>query len=266
MNEPSSREKGWAQVKKNLDLSPPLKSLIDEGKSDEALSLYEEKVTLQSADLMYLLRTDKSLKVPRQSDIQLFHQVMFEAVHPVSAGTWRKSAVFIQPGAKTTCDPHRIPLELSILEAQTKEGLGKAKTPQERIAILAFHHAKFENIHPFRDGNGRSGRLILQAMLEHEVGKDIPLCTTIAKDKTGYLQAMDKATTDLGPLTRKLCEAAGIEPPMGTITPPYRVRPQMRDLPSSTPKENVISAELERGRYQPPQPAKKPTEHEMAPV
>lgn len=277
MNDPTPREKSWSRVKKDLDLSPTLKSLIREEKDQEALSLYEEKVTLQSADLMFLLRTDKNLKVPTKNDIAVFHEVTFQEVHPISAGNWRKTSVFIFPGARVTCDPHRIPLELDILEAQTKEGLAQAKSQQERIAILAFHHAKFENIHPFLDGNGRCGRILLQAMLEHETGKDIPLCTTIAKNKVAYLQAIELAqnTGDLGPLTRTLCQAAGIEPPKeGPIPSPYRIRPQMRDIPNSIPKEEILAAELERGQNnqyekrgaQKPQPAKKPMEPELAPA
>lgn len=29
------------------------------------------------------------------------------------------------------------------------------------ISVLAEFHARYENIHPFQDGNGRTGRLIL---------------------------------------------------------------------------------------------------------
>ena len=33
--------------------------------------------------------------------------------------------------------------------------------PQKNLSYLAEFHAKYESIHPFQDGNGRTGRLIL---------------------------------------------------------------------------------------------------------
>lgn len=33
------------------------------------------------------------------------------------------------------------------------------------LTAAAFFHAKFENIHPFADGNGRTGRLVMNYLL-----------------------------------------------------------------------------------------------------
>ena len=35
------------------------------------------------------------------------------------------------------------------------------------LAQVAIAHAQFETIHPFPDGNGRTGRAIAQVMLRH---------------------------------------------------------------------------------------------------
>lgn len=38
-------------------------------------------------------------------------------------------------------------------------------TPDNALTAAAYFHAKFENIHPFADGNGRTGRLAMNYLL-----------------------------------------------------------------------------------------------------
>lgn len=38
-------------------------------------------------------------------------------------------------------------------------------TPENVLTAAAYFHAKFENIHPFADGNGRVGRLAMNYLL-----------------------------------------------------------------------------------------------------
>jgi Fic family protein len=72
-------------------------------------------------------------------------------------GTRPGNAVFVPP------PPERVPELLSSLEWFIHEGSGDLP-PLVRIALI---HAQFETIHPFLDGNGRIGRLLIAALLEH---------------------------------------------------------------------------------------------------
>ncbi len=38
------------------------------------------------------------------------------------------------------------------------------------LAHAAIFHAQFETIHPFEDGNGRTGRVLLQSVLRERGG------------------------------------------------------------------------------------------------
>jgi cell filamentation protein, protein adenylyltransferase len=72
----------------------------------------------------------------------------------------------------------------------------------ERLADL---HARFEQIHPFLDGNGRTGRLILNLIL---VRLGYPPAIIYKGDRTRYLNALRRADGgDSGPLGEFLARA-----------------------------------------------------------
>ena len=72
-------------------------------------------------------------------------------------GTRPGNAAFVPPPAE------RVISLLSHLE-QFIHAAGSKLPPLVRIALA---HAQFETIHPFLDGNGRIGRLLIAALLEH---------------------------------------------------------------------------------------------------
>jgi len=71
-------------------------------------------------------------------------------------GTRPGNAVFVPPPAD------RVPELLSNLE----HFIHNHKTLPP-LVIIALAHAQFETIHPFLDGNGRIGRLLIAALMEH---------------------------------------------------------------------------------------------------
>lgn len=70
---------------------------------------------------------------------------------------------------------------------------------------LAKLHARFEQIHPFLDGNGRAGRLVLNLLL---VRLGYPPAIVYKKDRSRYLAALRRADDgDPGPLGEFLARA-----------------------------------------------------------
>ena len=57
---------------------------------------------------------------------------------------------------------------------------------------LAALHCRFEQIHPFLDGNGRTGRLILNLIL---VRHGYPPAIIYKRDRARYLRALQRADT-----------------------------------------------------------------------
>ena len=74
------------------------------------------------------------------------------------AGAWRKTTV--QVGKVLVSVPAAIPADLAAWSASTSVLNGA-----HPVVHAAAHHAWFERIHPFVDGNGRVGRLLLNFIL-----------------------------------------------------------------------------------------------------
>lgn len=72
----------------------------------------------------------------------------------------------------------------------------------ERLAKL---HRDFEGVHPFLDGNGRTGRVLLNLIL---VRLGWPPAIILKKDRPKYLKALQRADKeDYGPLGEQICRS-----------------------------------------------------------
>ena len=67
--------------------------------------------------------------------------------------------------------------------------------PEQSLTAAAYFHAKFENIHPFADGNGRTGRLAMNYLLALRDHPPIIIHEEDRRDYYGALEAWDEAQT-----------------------------------------------------------------------
>ena len=65
--------------------------------------------------------------------------------------------------------------------------------PEKVLTAAAFFHAKFENIHPFADGNGRTGRLAMNYLLA--INNHPPLVIH-QEDRKVYFEALEAWDTE----------------------------------------------------------------------
>ena len=81
----------------------------------------------------------------------------------------------------------------------------RAGAPGSEVEELARLHARFEQIHPFLDGNGRAGRLVLNLLL---VRLGYPPAIIYKGERARYLTALRRADVgDPGPLGEFLARA-----------------------------------------------------------
>jgi Fic family protein len=69
-----------------------------------------------------------------------------------------------------------------------------AAAPTDAVAHAAAVHAQFETIHPYGDGNGRIGRVLLLWVLARRLGIAVPppVSVLIARDRGGYLSGLHR--------------------------------------------------------------------------
>lgn len=114
------------------------------------------------ADGMAYVKRFVDRKHPLDIDIiRRLHEITALDVQPALRGEFRPYGyiVHIRGAAVKTADPLEIRYDLEALLAAADGG------DAHPILRAAGFHAMFENIHPFADGNGRTGRQILNIML-----------------------------------------------------------------------------------------------------
>ena len=88
------------------------------------------------------------------------HSILMNGIRP-DAGLYRRHAVRIVGTHVPTANYLRIPDLVPEVVRLTKS----TRTKNDIVGLCSSVHAKFEQIHPFSDGNGRIGRLLMNAML-----------------------------------------------------------------------------------------------------
>ncbi len=120
-------------------------------------------------------------------------------------GSFREHEIQPFPGGMTPTSWPEIP---SVISSWTEEAqsLKNVETDPLRFPeALASVHARFEQLHPFLDGNGRTGRLVLNLIL---VRLGYPPAIIYKGDRMRYLSALRRADQEeLGPLGEFLARA-----------------------------------------------------------
>lgn len=70
---------------------------------------------------------------------------------------------------------------------------GMQQVTQDLITRMAVAHAHFEAVHPFRDGNGRVGRMLLPLMMAAEGHVPLYLSPYVDAHKSAYYEALKAA-------------------------------------------------------------------------
>lgn len=141
------------------------------------------------------------------------HGVLLDGDPHHDAGSWRAEPVWIGRSADSPAGAEFVAPASERVPGLVEDVVALARRDDlPRFVQIAVTHAQFETIHPFTDGNGRTGRALMQAMfrgtgLTRNV--TIPLSAGLLTDTAGYHAALDAYRTgDIEPIVVASAEAS----------------------------------------------------------
>ncbi|MBU2590089.1 MAG: Fic family protein [Nanoarchaeota archaeon] len=153
----------------------------------------DEQETINVAEAVKYIKTTKE-KLSLQLITKL-HKICFNKTKSF-AGNFRKVNVVIKDGRGNIVHQGAPPNEIIELLEEFIEWYKKYKRKYPVLFLAAVVHNQFEKIHPFQDGNGRVGRLLLNyILLKH---KHPPINIRL-EDRGKYYESLQKydSTGDL---------------------------------------------------------------------
>ena len=92
--------------------------------------------------------------------IKKYNKDIMENLHDLN-GIFKTTQNLILGAEFEPTKPYLVPFEIEDWCNNLSYRLENAKTNEEKVEIIMDQHIKFEKIHPFNDGNGRTGRLLI---------------------------------------------------------------------------------------------------------
>ncbi len=151
------------------------------------------------AALEYLFAFSLKNKPLNETLILKLHGILMNGIRS-DAGVYRNHAVRIVGAHIPTANFLKIPFLMKELVRSIQ------RHTQDTIAHMTTVHARFEQIHPFSDGNGRVGRLLIHAMA---LRSKLPPAVIRQEQRRFYMRYLEKAQleNDDSLLEDFLCDA-----------------------------------------------------------
>jgi Fic family protein len=141
------------------------------------------------------------------------HAALMGSSKPAIAGKWRTEPVWIGGGDFGPSGADFVPPRHKLIVPAIDDLIGFTKRADiSALPQIAIAHAQFETIHPFSDGNGRTGRALMQAMLRNKRltrQVTVPVSAGLLTDTDSYFDALTSYRAgDTAPIVERLSAAS----------------------------------------------------------
>jgi len=145
--------------------------------------VYETRNMRQAAQLLF----DKKVRMTKENILKLHRMTVQDTG---VAGGFKKFPNFLLMRRVQTTPPERVDEEMTKLIEWYE------RAHDHPLKVAADFHARFEQTHPFEDGNGRVGRLLLNAILLEHGYPPIIIRKTARASYLACLEAYDNGHKD----------------------------------------------------------------------
>lgn len=114
-------------------------------------------------NMLFAAKESKKIIDLNERNIKRIHFAIMRGFDDKKPGKYRDGPIFIVGSSVNPPSADKVPEKMKGLLSW----LNKNKNEIHPVELAAEFHARFESIHPFLDGNGRTGREILNVMLQN---------------------------------------------------------------------------------------------------
>lgn len=143
-----------------LTLADTEKILLDLELSKD-YSLREVFEAKNLARVYEYIKTKKESIVLNQETILFLHGLLIGGIDDSIAGRFRKQYEFVRVGKHVAPPPEHVIMMIQLLLNENR-----SNHTNDIFSKIAYFHLQFETIHPFCDGNGRIGRVLINLQLQ----------------------------------------------------------------------------------------------------
>lgn len=168
---------------------------------------------LVAANVDAMQRAIDLAEVVTPASILAIHEALMRGQSHADPGNFRTEQVWIGGGSASPHTAMFVPPHHTRVEAAVGDLCEFiARTDVPLLAQAAIAHAQFETIHPFNDGNGRTGRALVHAMLKlggATTRSTIPVSAGLLSDTRSYFEALTEFRNgDASPIVARFADAA----------------------------------------------------------
>ncbi|WP_420179637.1 Fic family protein [Paenarthrobacter sp. TA1.8] len=189
---------------------------INEGDKANALTVLGNVHAMEAA--LQLADDITEATILSMHEALMIHQRGFD---PLDAGRFREEAVWIGRGEAGPRLADFVAPHHDRIRGAIKDLIGFVDRQDLPVLVqVAVSHAQFETIHPFPDGNGRTGRALAQSILRNKglVGSTaVPLSAGLLVHTERYFEALGSFRAgDAGPIVREFAQASRVAATTGS--------------------------------------------------